>query len=104
MVKGDNLADNKHFNTSGSRQSLFLRELQSGVEGRKIYRKRIRSKEVSQSWFGVWGLADWIYHVSGQAEHLQGHKYYLSFGLLTWYPGQEWCYLGPRNLFPHLNP
>lgn len=28
----------------------------------------------AQSWFGVWGLADWMDCVSGQAKHLQGQK------------------------------
>lgn len=31
----------------------------------------------------MWGLADWMHCVAGQAEHLQGHESYLSFGLLT---------------------
>ena len=33
--------------------------------------------EKALSWPGIWGLVDWIYCVSGQAEHLQGHTSYL---------------------------
>ena len=35
-----------------------------------------------QSWLGVWRLADWVC-VSGQMEHLRGHKSYLNFHLLA---------------------
>ena len=57
--------------------------------------------EKSQSWLGVWGLADCIYCVSGGAEHLQGHKNYLSFVLLMWHLWQERLRLGPRKLLQH---
>ena len=53
----------------------------------------------AQGWLGVWGLADWIYCVSGQMEYLQGHENGLSLGLLTRHPGQEQLHLGSRNLF-----
>lgn len=43
----------------------------------------------------------WIYYISGQSEHFQGNKRYLTFGLLTWHPGQEQLYLGLRKLFRH---
>ena len=38
----------------------------------RIKNKEQRNKYRAQSWFGLWGLADWIHGVSGQAEHLQG--------------------------------
>lgn len=50
-------------------------------------------------WRGVGGLADWIYCISGQGEHVQGYKSYLSFPLLTWHPEQEQLHLGPGMLF-----
>ena len=53
----------------------------------------------TESWFGIWRLADWIYCVSGQVEHLQGHKSYLRFDLLTLHPGQEQIHLRLRNSF-----
>ena len=30
--------------------------------------------EKAWSWPGIWELADWIYCVSGQVEHLRGHE------------------------------
>ena len=45
--------------------------------------------EKDLGWIGVQGLADWIYCVSVQVEHLQGNKSYLSFGLLTQHSGEE---------------
>lgn len=30
--------------------------------------------EKAQSWHDIWGLLDWIYCVSDQGEHLQGHE------------------------------
>lgn len=56
--------------------------------------------EKAQDWPGIWKLAYWIFCVSGQAEHLQGHDTYLNFILLTWHHGQEQLHLGPRKLFP----
>lgn len=53
----------------------------------------------AQSWFGVWGLVDWIFCISGQAENLERHKSYLSFALLIWPPRQEWLILGPERYF-----
>lgn len=55
----------------------------------------------AHSWLRVCGLADWIHSISGQGEHLQGHKDYLSSGLLTWHPGLWGCHLEPRELFQH---
>lgn len=52
----------------------------------------------ARSCLDIWGLADWIYCVSGQVEHLQGHKWYLKFSLLRRHPGQGQL-LGPRKLF-----
>ena len=36
---------------------------------------------------------------SCQVEHLQEYESYLSLGLLTWHPRQEWLNREPRNLF-----
>lgn len=59
---------------------------------------RIKNKEVSRD--PSVGLAfGWLSYVSGQAEHVQGHKSYLSFSVLMKHPGQEGLRLGPRNLF-----
>ena len=46
----------------------------------------------------LWGLADWIHCVYGQAEHLQGHEMCLYFSLQTWQPWKEWLHLSTRNL------
>ena len=48
----------------------------------RIKNKEQGSKYRAQSWLGVWGLAGWIYCVSGQGEHLQGRESYLSSSLL----------------------
>lgn len=81
------------------------------VEGRCFYRidewkeettEWIRNKQVNiePSWLGIWGLAEWIYFGSGQADHLQGCQNYLSFGLLIRTPGEEAAF-GLRNLYQH---
>ena len=49
---------------------------------------------------GLYGLADWIHCMSGQAEHLWGHQCFLSFALLMWHPGKEWgSFLGLEMYF-----
>lgn len=40
-----------------------------------------------------------MYCLSRQQEHLQGHKSYQSFGLLSWHLKQERLHLEPRSLF-----
>ena len=55
--------------------------------------------EKAQSWLGIWGLADWIYCISGQEEDLQGYESCLSFSLLMWHSGQERLDLWSRKLF-----
>ena len=40
----------------------------------KTKNKEQQGKYTAQSWLGIWGLADWISCISGQAEHLQGCK------------------------------
>lgn len=68
--------------------------LQRGAEDR-----RIMNKEVSREPHLAWCLANWLYCVSGQADHLQGHAAYLSFGLLTWHLGRSGSILiKPSNL------
>ena len=88
-----------NFNTSGSTQSgpMGLKNFNTRQKAGSFYRiknteqvrekqkmnKQQRSKQRGQSWPGIWGLADWIYCVSGQAEHFQDHESYLGFGFLT---------------------
>lgn len=60
-------------------------KMHKGAEGRRI---NLRNKEVSREPHLAWCLANWLYHVSGPADHLQGHEGYLSFGLLTWHLGR----------------
>lgn len=55
--------------------------------------------EKAQSWLGIWGLADWIYCISGQEVDLQGYESYLSSSLLMWHSGQEPLDLWSRKLF-----
>lgn len=59
----------------------------------KINKEQI-NKYRAQRWLDVWGLANRIYCVSVQAEHLQGNKSYPSFSLLTWQPGRSSSILG----------
>ena len=58
--------------------------------------------EKAQSWLGIWGLADWIYRISSEAEYLQGPESSLSFRLPMWQPGQKRLHLEPRNLFQQI--
>ena len=54
--------------------------LQRGAEGRRI---KLRNKEVRREPHLAWCLANWLYHVSGQADHLQGHEGYINFRVTT---------------------
>lgn len=60
------------------------------------------SKYRVQSWLGRWGLADWKYRVSGQADHLKGHDTQSKFQFADVAPRQKWLHLGPRHLFQQL--
>lgn len=42
-------------------------------------------------------FGDWL---AGQAKHLQGHRSYLGFVLLTWHPAWEQLHLGLRTVYP----
>lgn len=66
----------KNFDWVGPRSQTCLE-----WEGTGKYRVR--------SWLGISGLAAWIYWGFGPGAYLQGHESYVTFGLLTWYPGRN---------------
>lgn len=94
MTKEDDVGDT-NLDTSGNGQ--YFRKLQEGAEARCVY--STVSKEGGTELAGgatrAWsqpclgregpelgwrlGLTDWVYCVSGQAEHLQGHESYCKF-------------------------
>ena len=87
-----------------SKQTLTLEAGTLHLQGPKILQRgaedrRIRNKEVSREPHLAWCLANWLYCVSGQADHLQGHEGYLSFGLLTWHLGRSGSILSLQTYF-----
>lgn len=78
----------------GIKKSVFSLSWLAGVVYLTLFRAR-KSLQI----FGIWGLAGWIYSVSGQVKHLQEWESYLSFNLLMWHPREELLHLGPKNLF-----
>ena len=54
--------------------------------------------EKAQNWLGTWGLADWMYYIFGQVDHIQGH---ISYPDLAGAPGQEQLRHEPGSLFQY---
>ena len=94
MIKEDNSGDtNKLYLTLHQVASLLLENCKMGWEAGSFYRIKNKEEgrekrkdllgwrhivclvwcEKAQSWPGLWKLVDWLYRVSGQGEHLQGH-------------------------------
>ena len=88
MIKENNLGDtNKLYLTFHEADSLHSENCKMRQKAGSFYRIKKKEEknrkypigwghrvylvwgEEAQSWLGVWGLADWIYRVSGQAEH-----------------------------------
>lgn len=80
MMREDNLGHTKkplHFMKWAASTSQGPGNYRMEWKAGNFYRTKSRehgNKYRAQSWLGRWVLADWLYCISGQAEHLKGHK------------------------------
>ena len=107
MIKGGKAGDTNKLYLTLHEADCLRPQASRPLQGQKtgaFYRVKNRKQGNNyrtQSWLGIRGLADWMYCVSGQEEHLKGNENHLRFSLLMRHPGRRWLHLGPRKLFQH---